>query len=363
LLAYHQRIKITFENYLLLLCVPFFIYLFFFTFRYDTSEALEVLVRTLPILIVPVLVSLNSKIIISFFDEIIKFYLLGLTISCLFTIIIGLYHFIMNGFLIEALLYFELAEYLSLHPTYYSLFIITGVIFLLFHKRVKNVNSLLMLFFFIIIIFLLQSRMAYILLTFVLGYYFYKRIRNDKVYALSFFTAIILVIIVVPNSLSRFKELSVGFKSEEELIGNNKENGISQRVWLWSNAWSQIKDKPGFGYGFRAQQTVFKWNIEKENLLKNRGYDYDMAAIKLADWNLHNQYLQMLYESGFFGLIVFLLSIGVTIKLTYLSKNTLFLLVYLVFLAFLFTENMLDRQMGIYFYSFILPVLLCDKSS
>lgn len=362
ILIYKRRGNISIPKIYLLLCVPFLISVLSFTTKYDTIGSLDLLIRTLPILILPLLFSANSDIIIKLQPDIIKFYLYGLTISCGISLAFGIYHFLINDYDFGYLTYYKVAGYLSLHPTYLSIFTLTGVVFVLNHRLIKNVYFFIMFILFIMMILLLQSRMAYILLFIVLCYYFYKYLRTYRVYFIPFLVILLLIIMAIPNSLSRLKDISFSYNTmDQELIGNDEENGVSQRVWLWSNAWHHIKEKPILGYGFRSQETVFKWKIEKENLQSNENYEYHKAAMAIADWNLHNQYLQVLYESGFFGLIIFILSISILLKSTYFKRNKQFIMIYLIFLSFLGTENLLDRQMGIYFYSFIFPSLLGGK--
>ena len=120
-------------------------------------------------------------------------------------------------------------------------------------------------------------------------------------------------------------------------------------------AWEQIQERVVFGYGLKSQQDIFKWKVHKEILKNNSDVPYKKAALEVAQLNLHNQYMQLLYESGIVGLILFVFGSVLIIYHGIRKKNTLFLLIYGSFLIFLFTENLLDRQMGLYFYSFLIP--------
>ena len=94
----------------------------------------------------------------------------------------------------------------------------------------------------------------------------------------------------------------------------------------------------------------------------NQGaYNYSIATKEIASKNLHNQYVQTIYELGFVGGFVYLISIVVLLWKGYKNKKSDFLLVFGFFLLFLITENLLERQLGIYFYAFIVTLLFFEK--
>ena len=116
----------------------------------------------------------------------------------------------------------------------------------------------------------------------------------------------------------------------------------------------------GFGLGSKAK--LFKWKVEKDILMNEYPYSTAKAMKVLANWNLHNTYLQITYEFGIIGLMLFLASIFGVIKLSISRKQSSFLIVYGFFLIFLLIEVPLHRQMGIYYYSFVFPLLFFEKN-
>ena len=168
----------------------------------------------------------------------------------------------------------------------------------------------------------------------------------------------LIVLFLIPASFKKAKQIFPETEDYSVLIGTNAEDGITQRVWLWGTAIDHVKERPVLGFGLKSQQALFKWKVHKQILETENDPAYDKAALQVAGLNLHNQYLQIFYEAGIMGLSIFLLSIVLAFRVAIRLKNKLFIFIYATFLVFLFTENLMDRQMGIYFYSFMMPFFL-----
>jgi O-antigen ligase len=80
--------------------------------------------------------------------------------------------------------------------------------------------------------------------------------------------------------------------------------------------------------------------------------DFDIAYH--AQYNPHNQYLQVLLTLGPAGLLFFMALFGTAIYRARIQKNfTLFLLAY-IFAASMITESMLERQTGMFLFSVLM---------
>jgi len=342
--------------------VPYLLFLASFPYAFDSLDAGKYLIRTSIILVLPILIALGAPEAGRFKNQVISFYIYGLLISCVLTIVFGLFYFLQDWD-IGRLQYYDLAEYMHLHPSYYSLYLLVGLALLLNTDVIKYKYKVLAFVLFTLMIVLLQSRMAYgiLILLFLLRLKDLEKIKS-YFWVTGVSIALAALIFVVPDSYKRIKETLIPSVAHSDLIGNELENGVTQRLWLWQNAIRQVSERPIFGYGLRSQKKVYKWKIQKENLSSEHGRSYNLAAMTIGSLNLHNQYLQILYDTGVLGLLIFIGSILLAFRRAVSRRNKLFILVYSIFLMFLFTENLLDRQMGIYFYGFILPILyLWDK--
>lgn len=338
--------------------IIFLMYVVSFFFSPYTERALELILRIAPTFIFPVLIyysKLHHKIDYSLLKN---YFLLGVIVSCS----VSLFASLINSFLekdFQYLFYYNLGKTLHIHPTYYSLFVLTAI-----HFNLTNQNKFMLKYklcissLLFLMIFLLQSKIALVVF---MGYALFivtankLSFRNNK--ELYIPLTLIILIIALSSSLNknRFNEF---FKSSGIAeIGTFQENGIAQRLWLWNEAIDQIKQSPLIGFGIGAQNKKFKWEVEKKTLNNNFSLAHTKAIKRISLLNLHNQYLQILYDLGIVGLSLFVFFVIQALILGFKNKNISFVIVFLYFTTFLWTENLLDRQAGVYFYSIILPLL------
>lgn len=344
-----------------LLSFLFFLYFIGIWFTPFMERALKLMLRISPILFVPLIIGLTRLNAIVDYEKLKNSFVFGVIISCSISILVALGKF-MAIKEISVFFYYQLGNILHIHPTYYALFIIIAIHFLtISHSKFLNKYKIVIYILLYLFIYLLQSKTGFIT---VLSYSLYKLIDNYK--NKEPFKAILLplVLIVLVAALgyqnNRFKELFIERDAIE--IGNFEEDGVSQRAWLWNEALTQLKQKPIVGYGLGAQYSVFGNIAKKEILKKNLTFNYAEAVRTIAELNLHNQYMQIVYEFGILGLLVYLLSIIILFTEAIRCRNTSFLVIQCILIFFLMTENLLDRQMGVYLYSFILPILFFEKN-
>lgn len=341
---------------ILLLSSLSFIYLIGLTYSPNKTRAINLIIRVLPLLFIPVLIigsNLHQDINVL---KLKKYYTKGLLLSITLSLITASNNFYTTNDY-SVFTYYDLGAFLNIHPTYYSLYVLTGIIFLTLEKTHVLKKQGLILLILTMFLILLQSKTAIILmLIYYIFLLFKKNLKNQirNIYIL-IFLIIVSIIIGVNTGNSRLTEFNIN--TDENEIGSFNENGIHQRVWLWENAFSQIKESVFFGFGLGSQNNLFSWKVEKHLLESNNPIPYQNAAKKIASLNLHNQYLQIFYELGILGLIIFLTTSIIIIIKAYKKGNSLsFLLIYVSFFVFLITENLLDRQLGVYFFSFVISL-------
>jgi len=347
---------------LFILSFIFFLYFTSLLFTPSLDRALKLTIRISPVFLIPAEIYFTQLYLKVNYSTLKKYFIVGVVISCIISIIVGLINCTINMDL-QYLFYYELGYFFHTHPTYYAFFVIVSFHFTINHQGPiikKNRKWILTLFF--VFIFLLQSKIALIVLSSYLGFRLIKLKNKKKALNVLFavlFLSIILFFVGSKLNFNRFNELIKPRTSVE--IGNKNEDGISQRIWLWTEAQRQLKEKPIFGYGLGSQKSIFKWKVEKYTLENEVPYTYSRAVKRLSNLNLHNQYIQTFYEFGIVGGLFFLLSIVFVFYKAAKGRNYDFLVIYLFFLVFMFSENLLERQMGIYFYGFMLSLFYYQK--
>ena len=338
----------------------FLMYLLYMFIPPFFERGITLVYRILPILILPNIIyftSLHEKLNYKVFK---RLYVLGIITSITISLIGGTYNSVVHDN-IQHLFYYELCSVLHLHPTYYSLYVITALHFVRSEENrlIKEYKNWIIILF-LIFIFLLQTKIALISLI-VYCIIILPKLKRTNLMSRKHFAVLMTFILIISLKLdyNRFNEF---FKHRTTVeIGNQLEDGVSQRIWLWAEAINQIKERPWFGYGLGSQDTIFKWKVEKKLLSSQDSYSYINASKNISKLNFHNQYLQIFYELGNIGGVLFLLSIiFVLVKAVKTNKKD-FLNIYIFFLFFMLTENLLERQMGVYFYAFILSCLYFEK--
>lgn len=340
--------------------IIFIILIISFIYSKDYNIGLKILFKSQVLIVFPFVLWARGSVDKQIQMKAIKYFIYGVSISFFLSLSIAFYNFIGSGNLSE-FTYYELAETLELHPTYFSLFILTAMVFVFSGISKIFLFNAIFIGISVIFIILLESRIAFIGLLLVVCY---GIIRTKSIYQKAIiFGVLFLVLIGVLNSetlQNRLLEVS-SFDTTSEEIGTFQENGINQRTWLWTNALEQIKDKPLFGHGLGSQNNYFGWQIKKKLLSEDFNFEFNKAAISLSERNLHNQYLHFIYESGILGLALLLLGIFLMVIRFYKNKQTPQLLVLILFAIFMLTENLFHRQMGIYFFAFMFSLFLSEK--
>ncbi len=340
-----QKLKIIF-----LLSFLFIMYLVGYFFSPNKEMALKLLIRLSPTFFIPLLIIGTDLLTDLNLSKFVNSFIIGVLTSIILTMTFVSYTYITSNTL--NLFYDSLSSFLHIHPTYYSLFILTAIILILVYPtKVFIKYKLTLLIIFTTFILLLQTKIIIIItLCIYISLFFNKKIKikNTAILISIIFLGVILGITI---GKSRFTQVTNNLE-----MGTFKESGISQRAWLWKSALKQIKNKPFFGYGLASQKTSFVWMIEKDLLENPNLHTYDTAVKINAKKNLHNQYITILYEFGIVGFLLFIISIVLLFKQVYKNNNYLSLYLFSSYLLVLFTENLLDRQMGVY-YTFILSLL------
>lgn len=242
-----------------------------------------------------------------------------------------------------------------MHPSYYSLMLLWGIIFLLseWHnlKVLKyKVLILLVSIYFIIFTLILQSR-GNILASITVLFLFiaYKMFEKKKLVISSILlcTCVFLTFTLLKNS--RFSWIISNtidaFKTtnKEERI-DKLEHNVNDRIIIWQNAFQVIKEHPILGVGIGDTDT------ELENQYKKNGVDFTFGT--------HNQYIYAQLSMGIVGLLL-LLAILLT-PLYYGIKNRYFPLIgfSVAVMVNLMFENMLTRNAGLMFIPWATMLLL-----
>jgi len=239
---------------------------------------------------------------------------------------------------------------LFIHAGYLSLYVAFSIFYLVFkfqslqtfRWRLATLAALAVL---LSGLFFLASRNAAIatavVLLFVLPLF---ALQNKLRYTLVFIAVAGAAFLLVKNVSYLRERFSVELISEIKPLpdGTYLNYAVDEpRVERWKGAMDLIKQSPWIGYGTGDEGLMLKTEYMKRGLFISY----------LEGFNAHNQYLSYLLKNGILGLLVLLFAFGYYFYLAIRTSSFIYLSFLLLIVFGFFTENILDANKGILFFS------------
>jgi O-antigen ligase len=120
------------------------------------------------------------------------------------------------------------------------------------------------------------------------------------------------------------------------------------RLARWHLITGLITQKPLTGYGSGSEAP----------LLHEEFFKVKMYSSFLAGLNSHNQYLSFLLKSGVWGLLVYLVTLAYGFRIALKNKDVVFISFLLLITIVSLSENVLDADKGVMFYSLFFSFFL-----
>jgi O-antigen ligase len=244
--------------------------------------------------------------------------------------------------------YEHLSDFIGLHPTYFSIVVLSAIIILILLPGItalwqKIVRVLLVMFlsFFII---LLGSKICIVIL---FGYsnlallLYLKRKKNLKAILLYVFTNVALFTIAF-NTHVIYWRFAMAYETAK-----NTFNGTAQseyRFMHWKCAAYAIQQRPLWG-----------WGTADSSIPLNECYRA-IHMTELLDYNAHNQYLDSWVKLGVPGLGIVFLCLAAPFYVAVRRKDYAFAAIFSVYLVVALTECIFTVQKGILLHSFITSI-------
>lgn len=316
----------------------------------DTSRVLNDIGRVVPLVIIPLLLSMHRKQdfdIRSIYKSLGFGLFAGMSICWFFIIdsILSKANPIKQASYFFQWIYtdFNLVKPLGGHPSYFAILIVLFISALLFSKEFKNfrkkkINLVLLLIPFFLFLIETSSRIG--VLT-ILAITLYHAVR--KVSVKLFLYSIALVFLIGVLSI-KFDYLSSKFK---DMIGPDE--GVSiQRMERWSKIIDVFESKGNLliGLGSGDARSIYR-------------EAYSQGGFELAlkrDYNAHNQYLEFFVSNGVIGILLYLIIFYYFIKLMYKKVNAVHF--FLIFTMFSLSETIFGRSQGVMIFSFFYSFLI-----
>jgi len=254
--------------------------------------------------------------------------------------------------------YSILTNYIDLQPSFFSLFIILSVIFILDHlvlnekrKKLEVIIGIIIILFFTVFMIQLSSKIGVAVYVIIIGYYLFK-IRIKKLYKIAIIavSGIALAFLLVNSKYYvRIMELQTMFEEKKD-EGDNSVNVKRIRVVAFNAFISQKPAKIIFGQGTGDAQKYLD-SYYDQNIL-NTASDEVKKQWKVKGLHYHNQFIQNFGETGIFGFTALVFMLFLSLKKAHQSKQRVHYLFILMCILFFLSDSVLMRHKGIVFFVF-----------
>ena len=341
-----EKLQLLKENKVLflLLSIPFWLAVIGLTYSTDFGGAIRGVELRIPFLVFPLILS-TVKLAFESTRYALR-QLLWATLAATIFAIIKVGYFKIND-LGDYFYYDKFSEFLEKHTTYFSLIVVTCMLYCLnefFQSKRKKYFSLAVYVFFIFVLYILSVRISIIAI--LIGTVIILLYRLTLKYKIIGIVTIVLLagsIYFTPNFQKRF---------EPSTTESLKIDDIEFRRLHWKSVLETISYNGIFiGNGTRGNR----------DYLYSKYQEFGITSAHEEAYNAHNQYLEILMEQGVLGLLPFLLLLFFLTRSAIKSKDALGISILAVFVLYMLTESILERQSGIVLFSYLTTLFIMSK--
>lgn len=254
-------------------------------------------------------------------------------------------HFLENDYNTHVFFFYDFTEVIHSHPTYlayYIIFVITFGLYILHYDLVNLPNWLfiIVIIFCFVILLLTGGQTAFVGLLFIFSFFllkFFMGQNNALNYRLTFTLVVTMILGMVL--------VSSGNSTQREQTLNDSWN----RFELWRSAILANSD-PVLGVGTGDYKQVLN-DYYREN---------NQVAYAVGELNSHNQFIQIFFSNGCFGLLTVLILVLRPLYLAFKFNDQLGILMLFPFLIYGITEVFLGRYQGVAFFALLHQVLITN---
>ncbi len=229
----------------------------------------------------------------------------------------------------------------NIHPIYISMHCCVAILssFFLFKDLRTKFWKVLLIFINIVLVYFLilyvrKGPVAALIITLFISSFFGE--KKFAKYNIPIILVVILLLISIPKTRNRFLELV-----NIEKVTENNSNSTNIRYSIYQNARKLILESPIMGYG------IGDYNDELIKSYKK----YDLSLVK-EGYNSHNQYISFMLMGGIAMFLVFILIITYNVSHLLVKRNKFLILITIFYCLVMFSENILERENGVIFFSF-----------
>ena len=196
----------------------------------------------------------------------------------------------------------------------------------------------------------LASRAVYIAVLVVINVlipWMMLRGRARRIALLVFVLLSLLSVALVTTNKDLYMRYLVSLKQDVQVVPGRFEDP-EPRMVRWGCAWELIRESPWIGYGAGAE-------VER---LKDKYLTHHLALSYTHELNAHNQYLSYWLNTGVAGVFLYLAVLVAGARMAFRRRDILLSSFIVMIVCVSFSENILDTNKGIFFFSFFFILFL-----
>ncbi|MHB8208901.1 O-antigen ligase family protein [Mucilaginibacter sp.] len=267
------------------------------------------------------------------------------------------YQLPLSAIISSAFINHNFAEPIDMHATFFSMQLIISLIYLItiLTKEKARYTRLFYLLCCIILtagLIQLSSKSVLIVLLIIINiaipYFTFQGAGRWKYVLFSASLSIVLISGILYSGTFRERFLNEFQIDLSKATINETSDG---RLARWKVVTELIKKKPIIGYGTGSEM----------GLLQNAFYTHKLYNSYLSKLNAHNEYLSLLVKSGIIGFFIYAATLIWGFNISFKQKDLLFFTFILLIAIVSLSENVLDVDKGIFFYSFFFAFFSFSK--
>ena len=351
-----------FSSRLLVLQSVFFVTLVSATYAISVARGFDTVAKQLAIFLFPLLLALAAPGIRKHRSRLLSGFSLGCTatIAYLFAAalyVILYYHLPLKSLFSRAFINHNFALPIGMHATYLSMLLVIAIVYFLqevFNPNTKKGKQYMIACLLILLAGLMQLSSKSVLFSLLVivntafPFFAIPKEKRKRFILVSLSISVLLVLFMLSVDVFRNRYTNM---LKDDLYQNTGVVVENSRADRWNAAFDLIKHSPVAGTGSGSEIP----------LLKELYFERKMYVAYIESLNVHNQYLSFLINSGVIGLIVYLFTLSWGFRQSFKNRDVLFFSFMVLVSVVSFSEDILDVNKGIFFYSFFFSFFLLMK--
>ncbi|HEY4196739.1 MAG TPA: O-antigen ligase family protein [Mucilaginibacter sp.] len=308
----------------------------------------------IPILLFPLLLCFNQLDLKKYKPQLLLAFALGSTATIIYLYVDALvtiryYRLPLSDILLPGFTNHNFSQPLAIHATFFSLQVAIALIYLLSRlvgERLTLASQLFYTFCCLVLaagIIQLSSKSIlaslFLIINVVVSYFLLQGARRRQYVMVSIFVSCLAVIGIFNSRTLRDRYWS---ELKEDFSPSFAGQTVEPRLERWEIAVELIGQSPIIGYGAGTEI----------QLLQQQYFARKNYSSYLHRLNAHDQYMSFMIKSGIWGLAVYLATLVYGFKRAVRERDVVFLSFMILITIVSLSENVLDVDKGVMFYSF-----------